>query len=98
MKVVLSERARRDIARIHAYWLEHRDSKSLLIEELAEAERTLSNQPNIGQKYPSRRTRQVRRLLLPKTSCHLYYVVHPSAERVEVLAVWGAVRGRSPKL
>jgi plasmid stabilization system protein ParE len=98
VKLIISERARRDIARIHQYWLEHRDSKELLIEELADAERVLTSQPHVGQKYPSRRKREVRRLLLPKTSCHVYYVVYPSAERVEVLAVWGAVRGRGPKL
>jgi hypothetical protein len=40
--------------------------------------------------------RAVRRLLLRRTHYHVYFVPH--AERVYVVAVWSAFRGRAPKL
>ena len=41
-------------------------------------------------------TRTVRRLLLPRTHYHLYSVLED--ERVYVVAVWSAFRGRAPKV
>jgi hypothetical protein len=40
----------------------------------------------------------VRRVLLRKTRTHVYYSVDEDAELVTVLAVWGAPKGRGPKL
>jgi hypothetical protein len=40
----------------------------------------------------------VRRVLLRKTNTHVYYSVDGDAELVKVLTVWGAPKGRGPKL
>jgi hypothetical protein len=40
----------------------------------------------------------VRRVLLRKTRTHVYYPVDHDAELVKILAVWGAPKGRGPKL
>lgn len=40
----------------------------------------------------------VRRLLLEKTRCHVYYVVLEHEKRVRVVAIWGASRERGPTL
>ena len=40
----------------------------------------------------------VRRVLLPKTGTHVYYSVDEDADLVTVVAVWGAPKGRGPKL
>jgi hypothetical protein len=40
----------------------------------------------------------VRRLLMPKTEQHVYYTVDDAADEVMIETVWGARRGRSPKL
>jgi len=37
-------------------------------------------------------------LLLQTTQQHVYYTVHESADLIIVLTVWGARRGRGPKL
>jgi hypothetical protein len=37
-------------------------------------------------------------VLLPKTGTHVYYSVDEDADLVTVLAVWGAPKGRGPKL
>jgi hypothetical protein len=38
----------------------------------------------------------VRRLLLERTRCHLYYLVLEDEDLVRIVAVWGAMRGRDP--
>lgn len=38
----------------------------------------------------------VRRLLLEKTRCHLYYVVLERENVVRIVAVWGAMKGTDP--
>ena len=38
----------------------------------------------------------VRRLLLEKTRCHVYYVIYENENLVRIVAVWGAARGRRP--
>jgi len=39
----------------------------------------------------------VRRLLLEKTRCHLYYVVSEREDLVRIIAVWGAMKGADPR-
>jgi plasmid stabilization system protein ParE len=43
------------------------------------------------------RGREQRRLLMPKTARHIYYRLD-GPERILILSVWGARRGRGPKL
>lgn len=38
----------------------------------------------------------VRRLLLEKTRCHVYYVVLERESVVRIVAVWGAMKGTDP--
>jgi hypothetical protein len=40
----------------------------------------------------------VRRLYLPATRYHVYYVHEPELHQVVILAVWSAVRGKGPPL
>jgi hypothetical protein len=37
-------------------------------------------------------------LLLPETKRFLYYRVRPRAKRIEIVALWGAVREHGPPL
>jgi hypothetical protein len=40
----------------------------------------------------------VRRLLLPKSQQHVYYVIDEALGAVVIYTIWGARRGRGPKL
>jgi hypothetical protein len=40
----------------------------------------------------------VRRLLLEKSACHLYYLLLEKENIVRIVAVWGASRGTGPDL
>jgi hypothetical protein len=48
--------------------------------------------------YVERRGVVVRRVLLPKTHNHVYYETDRENGVVMILAVWGAPKGRGPKL
>ena len=58
----------------------------------------LAVQPDLGRPYETIRGKVVRRLLLPKTEQHVYYGVDEAIESIVVYTVWGARRGRRPKL
>ena len=55
----------------------------------------LGEMPTLGAMYQAG-ARKVRRLLLRRTHYQLYFV--QETERVYVLAVWSAFRGRTPRL
>ncbi len=99
MNFEISKRARRQIELIQAWWLEHRpEARALFLEELEQAARQLREMPTLGVVYTQHRTGPVRRLLLPRTRHHLYYRHQPSRDLLTVLSVWGAPRGRGPRL
>ena len=87
--------AQREIERIDRRWIETRPAApDLFFSELREILELLQENPELGVLYPPKPG--VRRILLRGSLYHLYYEV--AQERVEVLSVWSAVRGRGPKL
>jgi len=69
----------------------------LFEQELRHAFDQIRAAPQLGSAYEAMRGREHRRVLMPETRYHVYYrVVAP--DRVRVVAIWSAVRGRSPRL
>lgn len=65
--------------------------------ELRDALDRIRAVPQLGSAYEAMPRREHRRVLLPETRYHVYYrVVGP--DRVRVVAIWSAVRGRGPRL
>jgi hypothetical protein len=60
--------------------------------------RHLCEQPGAGIRWPTTRRPKLRRILMPRTENHVYFQVEASTQTVHVLAVWGAPRGRGPRL
>ena len=58
----------------------------------------LMRAPDAGRRYRALRLPGLRRLLLPATRYHVYYVHGANWRECIVLAVWSAVRGRAPHL
>ena len=99
MKVRFSPRARRRAATVNKWWLANRpDVPDLFDRELAEVTKNLAATPTLGTIYGTIRGKLVLRLLLPRTEPHLYYSVDKGTGVVGVITVWGARRGRPPKL
>ena len=97
MKVELSDEAKLQAREENAWWRKNRDSKGLFTEELRGARKVLRDGLK-HQIYAYIDGGPVRRILLEKTRCHVYYVVLEHENLVRVVAVWGASRERGPKL
>ena len=99
MKVRFTPRARRAALAMADWWRENRPlAPDLFDRELEAARGRLEQQPELPPIYETVRGRVIRRVLLPKTEGHVYYSVDHATESVVVHIVWGARKGRGPKL
>ncbi|HEX3476332.1 MAG TPA: type II toxin-antitoxin system RelE/ParE family toxin [Kofleriaceae bacterium] len=89
--VVVAPRAHAQIRRAVENWeRDHPGERSRLADEVARVLELLADFPDLGIGVGRRG-----RLLLPDVGYHIYYVHR--IERVEVVAVWYARRGRPPQ-
>lgn len=95
MRVVLTEEAQRQARAERAWWRAHRDAKHIFSQELRAARALLAHGPK-HEIYGYFDGQPVRRLLLEKTRCHVYYVVFEPEKLVRIVAIWGAMRGAAP--
>src|SRR5438067_12618313 len=80
-----------------AWWVGHRDKAPGLFDEgLADVLESVLAAPNAGQRVALTRGRSVYRTLMSKSAFHVYYEIH--GDEVQVLTIWGAVRGDRPVL
>ncbi len=99
MKFEISKRARRQIEKISRWWMENRPAApTMFLDELAEAEQRLRENPEVGIVYAQHRTGDVRRLQLSGSAHHIYYRYRRDRDELVVLTVWGAPRERGPRL
>ena len=68
----------------------------LFLDELEAAFSPIGHAPDVGHSYRRSPIVGTRRVLLPRTRYHVYYV--PREDVVLVLAVWHAKRGSGPPL
>ncbi len=89
-------RARRQAVAAQEWWLTNRElAPTMFLDELARVIALLEHEPELGIRV---RGREIRRILLPDTKRFLYYRVRPRAKRIEIVALWGAVREVEPPL
>lgn len=99
IRVTFSPQAREQALRRARWWREHRPAAARQFAfELRSVITLLAASPSLGIAYPHAKVAGVRRLLLSSTQDHVYYVYDEVAATVEVLAIWGAVRRRGPRL
>ena len=99
MKLVIPERAQRAIEEADAWWRENRrDAPNLFADELMTALNEVRTQPEVPRAYRKTRKGIVRRVLMPKTRRHVYYLYRRAEQGVVIVTVWGAVRGKKPNL
>ena len=98
MKIVLLEEAQRLFEAEDTWWRNNRDSKDLFVEEFEQALKRLSSMPEAAPRYRRVRGKTIPRVLMEKTRCHVYYACDREHDLIEIHSVWGARRGRGPKL
>lgn len=97
MRVELTDEAKQQAREENAWWRKNRDHKRIFTEELRTARKVLKDGPK-HQIYAYIDGEPVRRLLLEKTRCHVYYVVFEREKLVRIVAIWGGPREHGPKL
>ena len=98
MNIRLTKRAERRIEIVDQWWRAHRhEAPDLLKQELGGARLRLAQDPYAGTAVVIG-GRQLRKLLLLGTEQWLYYSVRPKQQLIVVQTLWGARRGRAPKL
>ena len=98
-RVVFAATADQQLVKRRGWWRKHRDkAPNLFDEELAATCLDLAGQADAFPVHSGRRSRIIRRCLLPKTRTHLFFVVDEQKDEVTILAVWGAVRKSGPPL
>ncbi len=99
MKIEIGKHARRQAERASSWWRENRPHASGLFDaEFERALHLLLVMPSAGVPYGTRRRPGLRRLLLPKTEYHVYFAVEHDGTVVLIHSLWGARRGRGPRL
>ena len=84
---------------MEAWWVEHRPAApTLFLDELEETFRHICNVKSAGVRWPTQRRPNMRRILMPRTNNHVYFVIDEANTTVHVHAIWGAPKGRTPKL
>lgn len=97
MKLRLSPHVQQDIRAAGAWWKSNRPgAPALFVEELRRAFAVLETTPASGSPALDFAADGIRRLYLERTRYFVYYSVN--GEVVEVLRLWHASRGASPKL
>jgi plasmid stabilization system protein ParE len=97
VNVRLTPRALAEAKRIKTWWLGNRHmAPHLFEEELSATLARISTTPKAGSIYPARLEVEVRRVLMAETHYHIYYAIEH--DEVVVLSIWGARRGRTPRL
>ena len=98
MKIILLDEAQRQFEQEDAWWRKNRDAKELPVDEFQGALWRISEMPELGQRYRRARGKLIQRVLMKKTRCHVYYLYERERGVSEIHSVWGARRGRGPKL
>ena len=99
MKLRVGRQAQAQADKIDDWWVENRPSApALFADELEATLRLIRSSPGAGVGWPTPRRPTLRRILMPRTQHHVYFRVDQAKKTVFVLAVWGAPRGRGPKL
>lgn len=96
LRVEFSPEALTQVEARRAWWQENRDNAGLFDDELADAIAYLAEHAGSLPVVMEIGPRKIRRSLLPKTRCHLYFEVE--SDRVFVASAWGAIMGKPPPL
>ena len=99
LEVVVTPRAREQIRYLKAWWRRNRPkAPARLRDELRRVFDLISAMPEIGLKVEEQGIEGLRSHPLKKTPYLVYYIPRIEAGRIEILAVWSAVRGEGPDL
>ncbi len=98
MKVRFTPEAEEQADASDIWWREHQDIRDLFARELAATVALLLVNPTLGTVYTVLDGQPMRKVLMPKTRHHVYFTSDIGTGVIFIHSVWGAPRGRGPKL
>lgn len=99
LRVLVVEDADAQLREIADWWLANRPAAPTLpLDEFARCATLLAYSPDIGARFRPSAIPGVRRLLMGRTKCFVYYLHDALHGCVYVLAVWGAPKFGAPLL
>lgn len=99
MRVELTPEAAAPLESHKRWWRANRPATAdLFDQEFVEATALLAERAFMLPVARQVRGRPIRRVLMEKTACHLYYEVDEQSAVVTIVSAWGAVRGKGPPL
>ena len=98
MKAFMSKRAARAADRIGARWRESADDPGIFAREFLEAVERLETTQGVGSPFPTSRHPSLKRVLLSKSRCHVYFEIDEAKQIIRIVHVWDGRRERAPKL
>lgn len=99
MRVLVSPEAAALLVSRKTWWRLNRPTTADLFElEFLDAVAVIGERPSLFPVAVRIRGREIRRILMEKTSCHLYYEIDEGASVVKIVSAWGAVQGKPPRL
>ena len=95
LRVKISARATLHIHTAAQWWAENRPAAPGAVrQDIGESLALIARQPGIGAAYAGAKTEDVRCVLVGRIRYFIYY--RPTADTLEVLAVWHVSRGKQP--
>lgn len=94
MKAFISKRGARAAEHIDERWREHADHPDLFAREFAVAIELLETTSGPGAPFPTPRHPKLKRILLPRSRCHIYFEIDESKQTIRILHVWDGRRER----
>jgi hypothetical protein len=98
VKAYLSKRAERAAERIAARWNKDADDPNVFAREFLEVVILLETTLSPGSQCPTKAHPRLKRILLRKSRCHVYFEISERKQRIQITNIWDGRRGRPPKL
>ena len=98
MRVKISRRAQRSIERIDVRWRKEADYPEIFRGEVDEVIEQLETVSGPGTPCGTAARPHLKRVLLEKSKCHVYFVVNEREQWIEVIQIWDGRRQDRPKL
>jgi len=98
VKAYISKRAARAADRIDSRWRKDADDPGIFAREFLEAVERLETTLGVGSPFPTAAHPSLKRILLPKSRCHVYFEVDERRQTIRIVHLWDGRRERPPKL
>jgi plasmid stabilization system protein ParE len=98
MPVRITPEAQAQLEERKRWWRQHRDkAPDLFDQEFVAAVQRIGSSPMSFPVFTEKHDRSIRRCLMPKTQCHLYFEILEDRSEISVVAAGGSRRRKPPR-